>query len=164
MFGTTLQGNRLSPRNTRGFTLLELLTALSIMAVLGLISTPKILQQRQAAQRRAATNQFASAHRMARATAVRYGRRAEFHIDASARRFWVVVDTGQTSGVQDTVRMVSLGDSQLTMSSDRTVLCFDARGLATTAGSCETANALVTFAEPGKTDTVQFTALGHELR
>jgi len=164
MFGNTLHGTRLRPRNSRGFTMVEMLMVVSIMAILGLIGSPKILQQRQAAQRRAATNQFASAHRMAKATAVRYGRLAEFHVDASARRFWVVVDTGQTAGVQDTVRMVSLGDSQLTMSSDRTLLCFDARGLATTAGSCETANALVTFAEPGKTDSVQFTALGQQLR
>lgn len=151
-------------RNNAGFTMLELLISLVVLAVLAGITTPKIVGQRQAAQRRAATHQFVSAHSLTRATAVRYGRRAELHIDPSALRFWVVVDTGQTASVMDTVRMVSLDAAQLTMSSDRTVLCFDARGLATTAGACETADALVTFAEPSKTDTVRFTALGQELR
>ena len=151
-------------RNNTGFTMIEALIAVAVMTVLVGITAPKIVGQRQAAQRRAATYQFVSAHSLTRATAVRYGRRAELHVDPSALRFWVVVDTGQTASVMDTVRMVSLDAAQLTMSSDRTVLCFDARGLATIAGDCETANAVVTFAEPSKTDTVRFTALGQELR
>ena len=155
---------RLRARNNTGFTMLELLISLGVLAVLAGITTPKIVAQRQAAQRRAATYQFVSAHSLTRAIAVRSGRRAELHVDPSDMRFWVVVDTGQTAGVTDTVRMVSLDAAQLTMSSDRTVLCFDARGLATTAGACETADAVVTFAEPSKTDTVRFTALGQELR
>ncbi len=155
---------RLRARNNAGFTMMELLISIGVLAILAAITTPKIVTQRQAAQRRAATRQFVSAHSVTRSTAVRYGRRAELHIDPSALRFWVVVDTGQTAGVTDTVRMVSLDAAQLTMSSDRTILCFDSRGLATTAGACETADALVTFAEPSKTDTVRFTALGQELR
>lgn len=150
--------------NNNGFTMMELLVALSVLAVLTAISSPKIVAQRQAAHRRAATNQFVSAHRLTRATAVRYGRRAELHLDASNLSFRVVIDTGQAGGAVDTVRMVSLNTGQVTMTSDRSVLCFDARGLATAAGSCETADAVVTFAEPGKTDTVRFTALGQELR
>ena len=152
-----------SPTNANGFTILELVIVLIFMSLLMLIATPKIISQRYAAQRRMAIRQFVSTHSLTLATAVRYGRTAELHVDAPGRRFWLEVDTGQTSGITDTVRMISL-TADLTMSTDRTILCFDARGLATTAGSCEPGNALVTFAEPGKTDTVRFSALGEELR
>ena len=164
MYGTNPRGPGLSPRNNSGFSLMEMMMVLSIMAILGAIGSPKIVSGRQAAQRRAATNQFASAHRLTRVTAVRYGRRAELHVDPATLRFWIVVDTGQTAGVPDTVRMVSLEGTQVTMASNRTILCFDARGLPTTAGACEAADALVTFAEPNKIDTVRFTALGQEIR
>ena len=146
-----------------GFTMLELVIALTFMAIMMLIAMPKIVVQRQAAQRRMATRQFVSAHSLTLATAVQYGRTAELHVDAPGRRFWLEVDTGQTSGISDTIRMVQL-TPDLTMSTDRTILCFDARGLASTAGACEPGNAIVTFAVPGKTDTVRFTALGEELR
>jgi prepilin-type N-terminal cleavage/methylation domain-containing protein len=164
MYDATPQGTHWGRKNNGGFSLMEILMVLSIMAILGAIGSPKIVSGRQAAQRRAATNQFVSAHRLTRATALRYGRRTEFHVDATGLRFWIVVDTGQTAGTPDTVRMVSLDGTQLTMATNRTILCFDARGLPTTAGACEAADALVTFAEPSKIDTVQFTALGQELR
>ena len=164
MDDTTMGRAGVNLKNNKGFSLLEIMTVLSIMAILSVISTPKIVSQRAAAQRRAATSQFISAHSLTRVTAIRYGRRAEFHIDPSGLMFHVVVDTGQTAGVADTIRTVFLPNSSLTMYSDRAVLCFDARGLATTVGACETADALVRFVEPGKTDTVAFTALGQVIR
>jgi hypothetical protein len=50
------------------------------------------------------------------------------------------------------------------MTSNRNLLCFDARGLASTAGSCQTGDAQVIFAESDKADTVTTTALGKVLR
>jgi hypothetical protein len=50
------------------------------------------------------------------------------------------------------------------MSSNRTLLCFDARGIASTAGSCQTGDAQVIFAEGATADTIVTTALGKVLR
>ncbi len=50
------------------------------------------------------------------------------------------------------------------MASDRSMVCFDGRGLPSTAGACEGADATVVFAESSRADTVSFTLLGQVLR
>jgi hypothetical protein len=50
------------------------------------------------------------------------------------------------------------------MTSTRTLLCFDARGIASTSGTCEPGDAQVIFAEGVMRDTVATTALGKVLR
>ena len=65
----------------------------------------------------------------------------------------------------DTVRTVhSVGDGGLTMASNRALLCFDGRGMATSAGVCEAGNATVTFSSGDRTDTLTTTVLGKVMR
>ncbi len=104
------------------------------------------------------------AHSLARSTALQYGRVAELHIDAAYARFWVEVDTNST-GVSDTVGPLhDLGGGQLTMTSNRSLLCFDARGMATARDACDPGDATITFSLQGRGDTVTITALGKVLR
>jgi hypothetical protein len=52
----------------------------------------------------------------------------------------------------------------MAMTTNRSLLCFDPRGIASTAGSCEPGNAQVIFSDSEVADTVTTTALGKVLR
>lgn len=148
----------------RGFTVIELLTAVVIVGITTAFGVPRLLEQMGLAQRRSATNQFVSAHSLTKATAIRYGRVAELHIDVSGSRYWIEVDTSYGGGVTDTLRMHDYYGQDMTMASNRSMVCFDGRGLPSTAGACEAADATVVFAQSSRADTVSFTLLGQVLR
>ena len=149
-----------------GFTLVELITVLSLFGVAFAVVVPPFatLARRRATQ--VASHRFIATHTLARSTAVRFGRAAELHIDASNGRFWIEVDTSQAGGGADTLgsmrHVMPIG--RLTMTSDRAVLCFDSRGLPTNRGPCEAADATVVFSHEDEADTVKITALGRALR
>ncbi len=106
-----------------------------------------------------------STHNLTRSIAVRHGRTAELHIDASAGRFWVEVDTGTTSVVKDTVGVIKdLSTNDVSITSDRAILCFDSRGLPTTRGACDAADATLILTSGSRVDTLSITALGRVLR
>ena len=149
----------------KGFTLFELMAAVAIVTITTGMAIPKLLAQMGSAQRRSATHQFVSAHALTKATAIRYGTVAELHIDVSGSRYWIEVDTSYGSGVTDTVRMHDYSSEEsLVMASNRYLVCFDGRGLPSTAGACQAANATVVFAESSQADTLKFTILGQVLR
>ena len=148
-----------------GFTLVELV--LVILLVAGLLSiVPSVIRRLGGPSVRSAVSDFLTAHRFARATATRDGRVSELHVDAENARFWVEVDTSEAwAGVMDTVRMVQYGEAgPLVMASNRSLVCFDGRGLATTVGDCEAGDVTITFAMAGRADTVTASALGKILR
>ena len=66
----------------------------------------------------------------------------------------------------DALRFTLMNDlgGQVTMTSTRSLLCFDLRGLTTTRNTCESGDALVEFSMAGRTDTFQTTVLGKVLR
>ena len=150
----------------RGFTLLETIITMSILAVVAAIGAPSLSSALRHRTTGSAADQFVSTHALARATAIRYGRVAQLHIDATNRRFWVDVDTSGAGIGQRAVvwNIRDLSDSGLTMTSDRGLLCFDAWGLPSTVGSCEPGNVTVVFADAEKADTVRTAALGKVLR
>ena len=148
----------------KGFTLFELMAAVAIVTITTTIGVPRLLEQMGSAQRRSATHQFVSAHALTKATAIRCGTVAELHIDASGSRFWIEVDTSFGGGVRDTVRMYDHPEESLEMASNRSLVCFDGRGLPSTAGACQAADATVVFAASSQADTVSFTLLGQVLR
>ena len=148
----------------KGFTLFELMAAVVIVTITTTMGVPRLLQQMGYAQRRSATHHFVSAHALTKATAIRYGTVAELHIDVSGKRFWIEVDTSYGGGVTDTLRMHNYYSGSMTMASNRSLLCFDGRGLPSTAGACEAADGTVVFAEASKADTIRFTLLGKALR
>ena len=150
-------------RRGAGFTLIEMLIVLTVMGTLVAILMPSMVTAFRQRATRGAVDRLAMTHSLARATAVRFGRVAELHIDAANRRFWVEVDTSGT-GIRDTVGLMNDLAGQVTMSSNRSLLCFDSRGLTTTRGVCESGDVLVQFSLSGRTDTLQTTVLGKVLR
>lgn len=148
-----------------GFTLIEMMIVVVILGLVAVFALPKLAATFGKRSTRTAADQFVLAHSVARATAVRYGRVAELHIDAGNARFWVEVDTSQAGGVRDTVGPVNvLGEGAVTITSNRTLLCFDSRGLPTTRGACEVPSATVDFSLSGNVSTVNVSALGKVLR
>ncbi len=163
--GAQIGHGEASASRSAGFTVIELLIVLVIFGALLAIAVPRLLESFKGAKTRSAVNQFVSAHGLARATAIRYGRVGELHIDAGNARFWIEVDTSQAGGVTDTVSTIrDVGGGQFVMTSDRTLVCFDGRGLATISGACEAGDVTVTFSLAGRTDTVTVSSLGKVLR
>lgn len=149
----------------KGFTVVELLVVLILAGIAIAIISPSLSRAFRRTGVRAAVDEFSSTHSLARSTAVRYGRLAELHIDAVGMAFWVEVDTSSGGGVRDTIGVVKYLDANdVTVQSNRALLCFDARGLPSTRGSCESADAQLIFTSGSRVDTVSITALGRILR
>ena len=155
--------DRTMRRRVKGFSLLEMSMVLALTGVLAGIILPSLANSLPQRATQAAVDRLTMAHALTRATAVRFGRVAELHIDAANVRFWVEVDTSGTE-IRDTVGLMNDLAEQVTMSSNRSLLCFDSRGFATTRGVCESGDVLVQFSMQGRTDTLRTTVLGKVLR
>jgi len=150
----------------RGFTMIETIMVLAIVAVVAATGGPKVSEALQRRTSTSAADQFVLTHSLARSTAIRFARNAQLHIDGAGGQFWVDVDTSANGiGQRATIAYVrDVSGNGLTMSSDRALLCFDARGIASTNGSCEPGDAKVIFSDGATADTVLTTALGKVLR
>ena len=144
---------------SNGFSVLELLTVLTIVGVMVTIVTPSLSKAFQQRATQGAVDQLMTAHALTRATATRFGRVAELHLDEANVRFWIEVDTSGT-GIRDTVGLVHDLSQQVTKESDRSLLCFDSRGLATTRNTCESGDARVRFSLGDRTDDFETTVWG----
>ena len=156
----------LNRQDRHGFTVVEIIITMSLLAVLAAMGTPRLSGALRRRTTQTAVDQFATAHSLARSTAVRYGRVAQLHIDAATRRFWVDVDTsangiGQRAVVWNARDLTQPG---LVMTSNRALLCFDARGMPRTTAPCEAADAQIIFTALDKADTLTTAALGKVLR
>ena len=143
--------------NRRGFTLVELVVVLAISALL-LASSVSAVSARLSSGEVIAADAFRTAHALARAAAVNQGRVAELHIDPAASRFWVEVrdDAGSAALVKE-----FYVSEAVRFTSDRSVVCFDARGLAVTGASCEPGNLVATFSLGSDlSNTVRTTLVG----
>ena len=148
-----------------GFTLLEVIITLFLLAIVAAMGAPRLSAALRRRTTQTAVDQLATAHSLARATAVRYGRVAQLHIDPSAKKFWVDVDTSANGvGQRATVWYARNLDGLSSMSSNRSLLCFDARGLPLVLGACESGNATVIFKVQDNADTLRTAALGKILR
>lgn len=150
----------------RGFTMIEALMVMTVMAIVAAIGGPKLAAALHRRSTVSAADQFVLTHSLTRSTALRYGRIAQLHIDAPRERFWVDVDTSANAiGQRATVGHVrDLSASGVTMTSTRFLLCFDPQGIASTLGSCEAGDAKVIFLDGATADTILTTALGKVLR
>lgn len=150
---------------TNAFTLVELILVLVLIGLALAIAGPPLAEAYWRSSARGAVDEFVTTHELARSTAVRYGRVARLRIDAAGGRFWAEVDTGQTGSGRRVIGGVKrVGDVGLRMTSDRSTICFDSRGLATRREACESADVTVIFSAPNWADTVEVTALGKVLR
>jgi Tfp pilus assembly protein FimT len=149
-----------------GFTIVESIMIVSIIGIVAAIGGPKVSSALQRRTTSSAADQFVAAQSLTRSTAIRYGRVAQLHVDATGQRFWVDVDTS-ANGVDQRATIANIryvSDAGLQMASTRSLLCFDARGIASTAGSCESGDARVIFSDGVVADTVSTTILGKVLR
>ncbi|MDQ3674691.1 MAG: prepilin-type N-terminal cleavage/methylation domain-containing protein [Gemmatimonadota bacterium] len=147
-----------------GFSLAEQLVVVTIIGLLAVIAAPSFSDALHSRAASAASDQFVMAHGLARSTALRYGRVSELHINAETGKFWIEIDTsglGERAVVSDARSVYGGG---LTMTSNRSLLCFDPHGLSATTGACEDGDALLIFTSADKVDTVRTTALGKVLR
>ena len=172
---TDARVTRILPREGRrrssdaGFSLIELLIVLTMIGALAAIAIPPLARSGQASLPRLAADKFSASHALARATAIRSGVMAELHIDASYGRFWVEVDT-TGAGNRDTVGLVrDVASDGVTLTSTRSLLCFDARGMPytrkTSAGAlCDAADATLSFTAGEHSRAVTITALGKVIR
>src|SRR5437868_550187 len=149
-----------------GFTLIEGIISVAVLAILAAIGGPRVTAALQSRQSSSAADQFVVVHNLTRATALRYGRIAQLHIDAPNKRFWVDVDTSANgSNQRETITNVrDVSDNGLTMTSSRALLCFDARGIPSTLGSCQAGDAQLIFSDGLRAETQVTTALGKMLR
>ena len=147
----------------KGFSLAEVVIVLLVGSVLASITFPQVSDLRVRLSRRGAVDEFVAAHNLARTIAIRSGRTSELRIEPESGTFWVQVDSSLAgSGVMDTIgTVVRLSDSNVSLSSTRSVLCFDGRGIVSSAGDCDAAqDALVIFTRGPEADTIRRTALG----
>jgi Tfp pilus assembly protein FimT len=143
--------------------LIELLFVVIIVLVITSIAAPQIADLRGGMAARGARDDFLSAHNLAKAMAVRSNRVAQLRIRTDTAMFWVQVDTTLAgSGSMDTIGTVfRLADANVVIQSDRSVLCFDARGIASSVPPCDaTQSALVVFTHENDADTVRRTVAG----
>lgn len=152
--------------NRRGFTMIESIMVVAIIGVVAAIGGPKVSSALQRRTTASAADQFVVAHSLTRSTALRYGRIAQLHVDSVGHRFWVDVDTSANGiGQRATIANIRyVDDVGLQIATNRALLCFDARGIASTAGSCESGDAKVIFSDGVVADTVSTTSLGKVLR
>ena len=132
-----------------------MLIALVVFGILVLVVPPAL----DRGTSRAARDELVFVHGLARTTAVQKARVAELHLEEDGPRFWIQVDTVGT-GVYDTVAVRDLAGEHVAMTASRSVLCFDARGLATSRGGCDPPNATVIFSARGRSDTLRTSATG----
>jgi prepilin-type N-terminal cleavage/methylation domain-containing protein len=150
----------------RGFTMIEAVMVVTLIGLVAAIGGPKasvVLQRRSVSS---GADQFVLTHSLTRSTALRFGRVAQLHIDQPGQRFWVDVDTS-ANGIGQRAIIANIrytSDNGLQMATNRALLCFDARGIASTLGSCEAGDARVIFSDGVMADTVVTTILGKVLR
>lgn len=147
-----------------GFTLIETMIAITLLALCGAIVLPLASQYSARLSVMHAADEFTSTISLARALALRSSDVAQLQIDDALDRFWVEVDTAG-SGQADTIgRVIDLSENAVSLSSTRSLLCFDATGIATTINGCPSADAVVIFSRNEWADTVELSVAGKVLR
>lgn len=144
--------------DSNGYTLTEMMMVIALAVVSMAVVGPSLVQAHQRASVRSIADEFATAHARTKLAAVEYGVTAELRIDPTMEKatFWVHADTGGLKPVRLAAKKWVHG----TVTSDRLRLCFDMRGLPSTARQCEAPDATVTFTNGPHSQTVHITALG----
>ena len=146
--------------------MLDIMIVITFVSLLAGVTFPRIADVQSRFAVRGAVVAFMSAHSLARATAIREGRVAELHIDTANAQFWIEVDTTAAgTGTMDTIGIITeVGGQGVTLSSTQSLLCFEGRGMPSTASGCATSGAKIAFTYENVTDTIATTTLGKILR
>lgn len=141
-----------------GITLIEIMIVVLVLGVVAATTAPLVANayHRQAVQ--TAADEFRSSHALARSAAIKHARRTSLHVEAA--RFWVEADTGAATGVTDTITYVRELANNVQMSSNRTILCFNAKGLPSVRQPCEAPDATIVFSLGDHADSVKISPVG----
>ncbi len=162
MNGRENVGDTVQRRGRGGFTLIEVMVIVLIIGVLSAIAAPPVAQIRESARLQNGRHMVTSALSLARATGPRWGRVAVLRIDTVLDAMWVVVDTGDVSRsdtlVARTFRFAD--DLGVELESNRSALCFNARGIGTTGVECPATGGRILVTTGGRADTLELTSVG----
>lgn len=151
-------------RQPRGFTAVELIVALAILAGLAAIFLPALGRTEPRKSVTSARDAFASLHASARASAIQYGRMSRIRI-APPHKMWVEV-TNTAGGIDTLGRVMHLDSefSRVQVSASGTTLCYGPRGLPVWPTGCDNPDASIVFSKNNVVDTVRISAAGRLLR
>lgn len=155
------------PIPDEGFTLVELIVAVALLALLGGLAGPPVQRIRERAALQNARHMVTSALSLASATGSQWGRTTYLRIDPIRDELRVVVDTGLVGSGEDAivVRAYDMaGDLGVDVSSNRTTLCFDSRGVGTYGTDCPDTGGWISLAFRGGADTLFITSVGRVRR
>ena len=141
-----------------GFTIVELILSMGLMSIVMSVALPPLILVKDHFEARSASRRFVMAHSLTRATAIQRGGIAELRIDPTSNTFWVEVENSAVGA--DTVSFHSGFPNGLTLTSNRSRVCFDSRGLSTTRSGCEPADVDVRFTLGDFEQQVRTTVLG----
>lgn len=153
-------------RDGRGFSMVELLWAVMILAVLAAMGFPGFSRWRIRLEVAGARDAFASLHARTRVVALEHGRVARLHVDSERGRVWVTVDRSERPDAGATPRppdaWVDLASefAGVRLTSNRSVLCFGPHGLPVAGDGCDLPNATVAFQRGAVADTITISLAG----
>lgn len=144
--------------NRRGFSLMELLIALGLIAVMAALAVPRIGNALQRERVRSARGAVETMHAKARAAAIQRGRRAALVFQNNRL---LVLTRHPVTGALDTVGSVEDLNSRygVTIATSRDTLMFDPRGLGMESGDTKIAVRKGAF-----TEAMVISSLGRVLR
>jgi len=145
-----------------GFTLLEVLTVAVILGVLAAIAAPSFLRIRSSAALHSGRAQVTGALGLAQTTGIRWGRTTTVSFDTLRDMITVRVDTGSLMGptATVTVREYHLGEAGVELRSNRSAICYSARGVGITSTGCPSTGAQLTVVAGSRLDTVFVNSAG----
>ncbi len=149
-----------------GYTLTELMVVI-VLAVTALsIAGPPMFSAHRRSVGQNTVTEFRAIQATARQLARQYGRVTELHMNPARNEYWIAADTTSAGLPRNRAlpRMYGRALPSGYYTTDRTLLCYDGRGLPTTEGACEPPSATVVFVLPQRTDTVKISPLGAVLR
>lgn len=144
--------------NRRGFSLMELLIALGLIAVMAALAVPRIGNALQRERVRSARGAVETMHAKARAAAIQRGRRAALVFQSNRL---LVLTRHPVTGALDTVGSVEDLNSRygVTITTSRDTLMFDPRGL-----GMESSDTKIAVRKGAFTEAMVISSLGRVLR
>ncbi len=146
-----------------GVSLVEMIVVLAVISLLATLAAPPLSRMRESAALQNGRAAVTSALSVARTAGTQWGRTSILRIDTATNRLRIVVDTGSAAGGVDTlvVRRYFLGaDQGVALSSNRTEICFNSRGVATTAAACPSSGARIVLSVGARRDTIVVNSAG----
>lgn len=147
------------------FTLVEIVFVLAVVGVLAAFATGPLARMRTSAALQSGRAQVTAALSLAQATAIRWGRTTTVSIDTVRDVLSVSVDTARYISAPVVLRSYDLGATLgVQLRTDRTALCYSARGVGTATVDCPTTGAQVIVVAEGRADTISINSAGRVWR